>query len=292
MIEDVLAIRRRFSAMGGQIGFVLGPLTADGRVDRESLCRFVDAADGCPVTFHKAFDAICDLSESLAILKKSGVQRVLTSGGQRLLTDGETTLQELVLQVAGDVVVLAAGQGAPATSAASCSGPEWSTTTSSRRDRRRVSVTGRIQNWTLIQVGDPRPVSISFAIIWLSSDSADRKPLGMPVSRTIDRRSRIVADSVAVSGAESSRLSRPTERSMRGLLSSRWVSLNRSVTGTDERASRDPDRRSRTRLPNAHVAIRCLQPFWSTIRRLCRPRISPKRTPRVYPPLSVGGMVI
>jgi hypothetical protein len=49
----------------------------------------------------------------------------------------------------------------------------------------------------------------------------------MPVSRTIDGRSRIVADSVAVSGAEASRLSRATERPMMGLLSSRWVSLNR-----------------------------------------------------------------
>jgi copper homeostasis protein len=113
MIEDVLAIRRRFSAMAGQIGFVLGPLAADGRVDREPLCRFVDAADGCPVTFHKAFDATRDLSESLAILKKSGVQRILTSGGRRLLTDGEAALQELVLQAADDVIILAAGQGAP-----------------------------------------------------------------------------------------------------------------------------------------------------------------------------------
>ena len=49
----------------GADGIVVGCLTADGAVDKPLLRRFVEAAEGLPVTFHRAIDVCQDRAQAL-----------------------------------------------------------------------------------------------------------------------------------------------------------------------------------------------------------------------------------
>jgi len=85
MLEDVRMFKRY-----GVRGIVCGILTADGRVDVESMKRIVDQALPLEVCFHRAFDMTKDVHEALQdILNIRGISRVLTSG------HGQTVLQSL-----------------------------------------------------------------------------------------------------------------------------------------------------------------------------------------------------
>ncbi|WP_149203552.1 copper homeostasis protein CutC [Actinotalea subterranea] len=112
MVADVHAFARLPRAV--ELGFTVGTLTPDGRVDERALGRLVGAADGLPVTFHKAFDAVPDRSASLEALVRHGVGRVLTSGGAPDALAGADALAALVEQADGRVAVMAGGSVRPA----------------------------------------------------------------------------------------------------------------------------------------------------------------------------------
>ncbi|WP_206098543.1 copper homeostasis protein CutC [Paenibacillus montanisoli] len=77
--------------------FVLGVLTAERTVDEEKLKRLLDAADGVPVTFHRAFDEARNLEEAYETLAKHPLIRtVLTSGGMPSVLDAQHQIAKLV----------------------------------------------------------------------------------------------------------------------------------------------------------------------------------------------------
>ncbi|WP_308638077.1 copper homeostasis protein CutC [Paenibacillus silvisoli] len=77
--------------------FVLGVLTAEQTVDEEKLKRLLDAADGVPVTFHRAFDEARSLEEAFETLAKYPLIRtVLTSGGKPSALDAQDQIARLV----------------------------------------------------------------------------------------------------------------------------------------------------------------------------------------------------
>ncbi|MDQ0867728.1 copper homeostasis protein [Arthrobacter sp. V1I9] len=88
----------------GAAGVVVGVLTDDGGPDVASLLRVSEAArrrhPGAEVTFHRAFDAALaagvDPAEALIRLERTGVNRVLTSGGSPDCTAGLPMLARLV----------------------------------------------------------------------------------------------------------------------------------------------------------------------------------------------------
>ncbi len=93
----------------GANGLVLGVLDGRGRIDEAALADLVAAADGRPVTFHRAFDEVARPVEALEALIEAGVARVLTAGGPGTAWEGRGTLQKLV-QAAGDrITVVGAG---------------------------------------------------------------------------------------------------------------------------------------------------------------------------------------
>ncbi|ACC69335.1 copper homeostasis protein CutC [Paraburkholderia phymatum] len=107
ILRDVRAARA-----AGANAVVFGMLTASREVDREALLRVVDAADGMPVTFHRAFDETRDLREALDILLEvDGVANVLTSGGRSSVLDAVGEVQLLVAQAAGSACTVLAGAG-------------------------------------------------------------------------------------------------------------------------------------------------------------------------------------
>ena len=109
MCADIAAVRALPAHPGVTVGFVVGPLTADGGVDRPALDRLVEACGPAPVTVHRAFDTLADQPAALAELADAGVTRVLTSGGAPTAAAGAGALRDLVAASAGRVEVMAGG---------------------------------------------------------------------------------------------------------------------------------------------------------------------------------------
>ena len=78
----------------GADGVVIGMLDEAGRIDRAAVEEVVQAADGRPVTFHRAFDEVDDPLTEVNSLIRAGVSRVLTSGGADTAWQGRETLRE------------------------------------------------------------------------------------------------------------------------------------------------------------------------------------------------------
>jgi copper homeostasis protein len=109
MATDIAAIGALMPPNGVTVGFVIGALTGDGRVDVPAMTRLRRACGSAPVTFHKAFDEAANLKESLEVIIDLGMTRVLTSGGQPTALAGVGALADLVEQATGRISILAGG---------------------------------------------------------------------------------------------------------------------------------------------------------------------------------------
>lgn len=96
-------------AGSGANGFVLGVLDDSNRIERKALRELLKAAEGLPVTFHRAFDLLDNPIRGLQTLLETGVARVLTSGGAGTAWGGRSTLKNLVDASPGGFTVMAGG---------------------------------------------------------------------------------------------------------------------------------------------------------------------------------------
>ncbi|UPG96276.1 copper homeostasis protein CutC [Luteibacter aegosomatissinici] len=101
MLDDIMHCREL-----GCDGVVVGALTPEGEVDVDACQRFLGAADGMGVTFHRAFDLVVDQGDALETLISLGFERVLTSGGMASAVAGAGRLARLVTQAGGRIVVM------------------------------------------------------------------------------------------------------------------------------------------------------------------------------------------
>jgi copper homeostasis protein len=111
MVRDIETIKALPRPAGVTVGFVVGGLTGDARIDVRAMSRLLMACGASPVTFHRAFDAVDDQFESMdAIVGLGGFGRVLTSGGQPTALAGIHRLAALVERARDtDVSILVAG---------------------------------------------------------------------------------------------------------------------------------------------------------------------------------------
>ena len=109
MLADVRAVRDLAAQAPVPVGLVFGVLTAAGDIDIPAMRELIAAAEGVPVTCHKAFDAARDLFAAHDALTGLGVVRILTSGGAATAAEGSPVLRELVAREPGGPVILAGG---------------------------------------------------------------------------------------------------------------------------------------------------------------------------------------
>ena len=76
-------------------GIVVGALTAEGHVDMPAMRRLMRAAEGRPVTFHRAFDVCREPLVALEQIIALGCTRLLTSGQQPTALEGIPLLRQL-----------------------------------------------------------------------------------------------------------------------------------------------------------------------------------------------------
>jgi copper homeostasis protein len=109
--EEIDAMTRdvEMFAAAGADAFCFGALDAAGDVDREACKRIMEAADGKPCVFHRAFDVCSDPSAALADLVDLGFARILTAGGAYTAERGLASLVALCGLAAGKITVLPGG---------------------------------------------------------------------------------------------------------------------------------------------------------------------------------------
>ena len=112
MLDDLALFKE-----AGADGFVFGALSQDGALNLTQLETLMAAAEGLPVTFHRAFDVCRNPLEALEQLAALGVARLLTSGQQADALAGVSLIRTLVEQAAGRLVVMAGGGVRPANAA-------------------------------------------------------------------------------------------------------------------------------------------------------------------------------
>ena len=94
----------------GADAVVFGSLAPDGSPDLAAIETLLDACDGFPAVFHRAFDVCNDLPAALETLAELGFERVLTSGGAPSAMDALDPIAALVAQ-AGDRLDILPGGG-------------------------------------------------------------------------------------------------------------------------------------------------------------------------------------
>lgn len=97
---------RDFVSLGVQ-GIVTGVLRADGSLDRKACERLIGAAQGLPVTLHRAFDRVKHPEIELERAIDMGFARILTSGCRPTAPEGADLIHKLVKQANGRIVIMA-----------------------------------------------------------------------------------------------------------------------------------------------------------------------------------------
>ena len=92
---------------------VCGALTTDGDIDIATTHRLIDACEGKPFTFHRAFDVCRNPLKALDELAALHCTRVLTSGQAPTAEAGIPALKEYVKHTEGRMTILPGGGVTP-----------------------------------------------------------------------------------------------------------------------------------------------------------------------------------
>lgn len=88
---------------------VVGALDTSCELDVDFLSRMQEAAYPLPVTFHRAFDLVPDPIKAFGQINTMGIERVLTSAQQPVVTDGIELLYDLLKQQSNTQVIAGGG---------------------------------------------------------------------------------------------------------------------------------------------------------------------------------------
>jgi len=90
-------------------GFVFGILKEDGSVNKERNKELVALAHPFPCTFHRAFDVVKDVNQSLESIIECGFKTILTSGQGKNVVEGIDVLAELVEKASNRITIMPGG---------------------------------------------------------------------------------------------------------------------------------------------------------------------------------------
>lgn len=104
MIEEV----KLFRSLGAQ-GIVIGMLDREGNLDQVRMQTLMEAAKGCSITLHRAFDVCKNPYKALEVARKMGIHTILTSGQKNHCIEGKDLIRDLVRLSGGKVEILVGG---------------------------------------------------------------------------------------------------------------------------------------------------------------------------------------
>ncbi len=104
MVQDV-----EYAVRSGAAGIAVGALQVDGKIDGPGMQALIEAADGLPVCFHRAFDGVKEPLRALRELRDLGVSRVLTSGQARDVVAGLPLLKRMLREGPTGIEIMPGG---------------------------------------------------------------------------------------------------------------------------------------------------------------------------------------
>jgi copper homeostasis protein len=90
-------------------GFVFGILKKDGSFNKEQNRELVALASPVSCTFHRAFDVVTNVYQSLESVLECGFATILTSGQEKNVVEGIDVLTELVKKANNRIVIMPGG---------------------------------------------------------------------------------------------------------------------------------------------------------------------------------------
>lgn len=90
-------------------GFVFGILNKDGSINQEQNSELVALAHPLPCTFHRAFDVVKNVNQSLESIIECGFKTILTSGQEKNVVEGIAVLAELVKKADDRITIMPGG---------------------------------------------------------------------------------------------------------------------------------------------------------------------------------------
>lgn len=105
-VEEMEESICQFRELGAD-GVAIGALTPEGMLDRRTMRRLADCAQGLHVTLHRAFDMTRDPLAALETAIDLGCQTILTSGQERDALSGSNVLKAVFAQAAGRISIMA-----------------------------------------------------------------------------------------------------------------------------------------------------------------------------------------
>lgn len=90
-------------------GFVFGILDENNRIDQEKNKELVQLAHPLPCTFHRAFDEVSDVFQSLEEVIDCGFTTLLTSGQAQNVVVGVSVLSELARKANNRITIMPGG---------------------------------------------------------------------------------------------------------------------------------------------------------------------------------------
>jgi copper homeostasis protein len=105
MKEDILQCRKLKAN-----GVVFGMLNELGEIDEVRTQQLVLLAGNMQSTFHKAIDMAENILNCVAILKRTGVKRILSSGGEKTALEGQEMLSQMIRLAMPQMTIIVAGK--------------------------------------------------------------------------------------------------------------------------------------------------------------------------------------
>jgi len=93
----------------GVDGFVFGIVNPDKTIDQVRNTTLVELAKPYPCTFHRAFDEVSNVFESLETVIACGFTTILTSGAKRNVVEGMHMLKQLVIKASNRITIMPGG---------------------------------------------------------------------------------------------------------------------------------------------------------------------------------------
>ena len=90
-------------------GFVFGILDREGNINMDQNQELVALANPIPCTFHRAFDVVTDVYQSLENVIECGFRTILTSGQKENVVEGISILGELVKKANNRIIIMPGG---------------------------------------------------------------------------------------------------------------------------------------------------------------------------------------
>lgn len=103
---DIMRRDIDFCGEAGVNGVVFGILDASGNIDIDRTSRLIGMARPMSVTFHRAFDLCNNPDRGLEDIIESGADRLLTSGHKNKAEDGLSLIQHLVALSRGRIIIM------------------------------------------------------------------------------------------------------------------------------------------------------------------------------------------